>query len=287
MEAFRVIADLPKPGTAAVHAENHALCERGMARLRTGSPKTLADWTESSPECAEAEAVRFCAFAARRTGARVYVVHLSSASGLEAVREAKEEGAPLCCESTSTYLFHDNAEPAGMKLRRYPPVRTVADREALWTGVADGSIETLGTDNVTATAEENNFAGPFWENRGGMPGLPTHVAQILHAGHHERGLPLWLLADRMCRRPAEVFGLYPRKGALDVGADADLVVVDPDLRRTVRGAESGSRSDFTPLEGRRLRGWPVTVVKGGEVVVEERELVCDPGVGRCLNKFPG
>ena len=285
LEAFGVIARLKRPGMACVHAEIRAICVQGMARLQAGNPSKLADWTECAPDGAEAAAVRLCAFAAQKTGTRAYIVHLSSASGLEAVREAKAQGAPLFCESTSMYLFYDNADRAGMKLRRFPPVRSAADRDALWTGVADGSIETLGTDNVTGDAEENNFTGTFWENRGGMPGLPTHVPQILHAGYYERGLPLSLLADRMCRRPAELFGLYPRKGTLQVGADADLVVVDPDLEKTVRGAESGSRSDFTPLEGRRLRGWPVTVVKGGEVVVEERELVCDPGIGRCLNQF--
>ncbi|MFQ5914110.1 MAG: dihydroorotase family protein [Nitrospinota bacterium] len=283
LEALSVIAALRPPGMACVHAENSAMCAQGMAKLREGNPSTLADWTESSPDGAEAEAVRLCAFAAQKTQAHVYIVHLSSAWGLEAVREAKASGVPLHCESTSTYLFYDDADPAGMKLRRHPPIRTAADRDALWTGVEDGSIETLGTDNVTASAEENNFAGSFWGNRGGMPCLSAHVPQILHRGHHERGLPSWLLADRMCRRPAELFGLYPRKGVLRVGADADLVVADLDLEKRYRAADSGSRSDFSPLEGRKLRGWPVTVVKGGEIAVEEGKLVCDPGSGRCLN----
>jgi dihydroorotase-like cyclic amidohydrolase len=253
-----------------------------MANLKAGNPKTLADWTESAPDGAEAEAVRLCAFTAEKTGTPVYIVHLTSAAGLKAVREAKAAGVPLFCESTSTYLYYDNADPAGMKVKRHPAIRSAADRDALWGGVAEGTIETFGTDNVTATAEENNYVGSFWENRGAFPSLATHVTQILHRGHHEQGLPLWLLADRMCRRPAELFGLYPRKGTLQVGADADLTVIDPDLKKTVRGVETASRSDFTPLEGRRLKGWPVTVVKGGEVVVEEGKLLCDPGVGRVL-----
>lgn len=283
--AFEVLAGLPRPALACVHAEISALCVWGRARLKAGNPSTLADWTESSPEGAEAEAVRLCASLSKRSGARVYVVHLTSASGLEAVREAKRRGVPLFCESTSTYLFFDNRDPAGMMLRRQPPVRHPADREALWTGVADGAIDTLGTDNVTVAAEESNFNAPFWETRGGLAGLPTHVVQTLHEGHHVRGLPLWLLADRMCRRPAELFGLYPRKGALRVGADADLVLVDPDREKVVRAAETGSRSDFSPIEGRALRGWPAMVVKGGDVVVEEGELVCEPGIGRCLNRI--
>ena len=119
-----------------------------------------------------------------------------------------------------------------------------------------------------------------------MPCLPWHTAQILHMGIHEHGLPLPLLADRMSRRPAEIFGLYPRKGSFEIGADADLAIIDPDLEKVVRGAEDGSRAEFTPMEGRMLKGWPVTVVKGGEVVVEEGELVTDPGIGRCLNRIP-
>ena len=287
IKGFEVIAGLPRPGLACVHAEDHEMCVEGMKRLKAAeNPATLADWMSASPDGAEGKAVRFLAAAARKTGARVYIVHLSSAPGLEAVREAKAAGTPLFCESTSTYLFFETTDPAGMMLRRQPPVRNPADRAALWTGVADGSIETLGTDNVTANAEENNFTGTFRENRGGMPCLPWHVPEILHMGIHEHGLSLPLLADRMSRRPAEIFGLYPRKGSFEIGADADLVVIDPDLEKVVRGAEGGSRAKFTPLEGRTLKGWPVTVVKGGEVVVEEGDLVTDPGIGRCLNKIP-
>ena len=288
IEAFRVIAGLEPAGLACVHSELHEMCVEGLARLQAmENPTKLSEWTMSSPEGAEGEAVRLCARVSRETGARVYIVHLSSAPGLTAVREAKATGVSLLCESTSPYLFFDNEDPSGMMLKRHPPVRSPADREALWSGVADGSIETLGTDNVTADAEENNFTGAFWENRGGMSCLPWHVPKILQKGHHERGLPLHLLADRMSRRPAEIFGLYPRKGSWEIGADADLVVIDPDLEKVVRADESGSRGDFSPLEGGTLKGWPVTVVKNGKVVVEEGELVSGPGIGRCLNRISG
>ncbi len=286
LEAFAVIAGLKQPGMACVHAEDLAMCVDGMARLRAAkNPTTLVDWTLSSPDGAEAEAVRLSASTAQKSGARVYIVHLTSALGLGAVRKARASGIPLHCESTSTNLFYDNEDPAGMKLKRHPPVRTSADRAALWTGVADGSIETIGTDNVTANAEESNFTGTFWENRGGMPCLPTYVPQLLHMGLHQHGLPLPLLADRMSRRSAELFGLYPQKGSLQEGADADLVVIDPDLEKVVRGVESESRTDFTPLEGRILRGWPVMVIKDGEVVMEDGNLTCDSGIGRCLNQI--
>ena len=89
----------------------------------------------------------------------------------------------------------------------------------------------------------------------------------------------------MSRRSAELFGLYPQKGSLQEGADADLVVIDPDLEKVVRGVESESRTDFTPLEGRILRGWPVMVIKDGEVVMEDGNLTCDSGIGRCLNQI--
>ena len=287
LKAFTVIAGLKQPGLACVHAEDHAMCVDGMARLKAmKNPTPLADWAQTSPDGSEAEAVRLSASAAQKTGARLYIVHLSSALGLEAVREAKAGGVTIHCESTSTYLFYDNEDAAGMKLRRHPPIRTAADRAALWTGVADGSIETIGTDNVTANAEENNFTGTFWENRGGMPCLATHLSQLLHMGVHKRGLPLSLLADRISRRPAEIFGLYPQKGSFQEGADADLVVIDPDLEKVVCGSETGSRTDFTPLEGRMLRGWPVMVIKGGEVVVEESNLTCDSGIGHILNQIP-
>lgn len=287
LKAFTVIAGLKQPGMACVHAEDHAMCVDGMARLKAmKNPTTLADWAQTSPDGSEAEAVRLSASAAQKTGARLYIVHLSSALGLEAVREARASGVSLHCETTSTYLFYDNEDVAGMKLRRHPPIRTATDRAALWTGVADGSIETIGTDNVTANAEENNFTGTFWENRGGMPCLATHLSQLLHMGVHKRGLPLSLLADRISRRPAEIFGLYPQKGSFQEGADADLVVIDPDLEKVVRGTETGSRTDFTPLEGRMLRGWPVMVIKGGEVVVEESNLTCDSGIGHILNQIP-
>ncbi len=283
LEAFRTIATLGGDAVACVHAENAGMVDRAMADLARTQPEgTLADWERSHPAEAEAVAIQTAAYLALLAGVHLYVVHLSSAAGLEVVRRLKQTGSRLTAETTSPYLGLSSDDPNGLLLKMVPPVRAPGHREALWEGVADGSIDLIGTDNTSRTRAAKQPEAGLHGARPGYAVLGTHLPALLHFGYHERGLALHVIAERTARTPARTFGLYPRKGTIAVGSDADLVVVDLDLEKNVRAEALGGLSDFSPFEGKRLRGWPVMTIKGGIVAARDGAIVAEPGIGRYL-----
>jgi dihydroorotase-like cyclic amidohydrolase len=251
--------------------------------VRRSRPEgNLADWADTHPDIAEAEAVHRAAFLASQAGCRLYIVHLSSRAGLEAAREERADRRKLHVETTSPYLSLTKHDPNGLLAKMSPPVRAQEDVDALWDGLRAGIIDCVGTDNTSRDRATKNPAGGLWGARPGYPVLGTHLAALLHEGYHRRGVPLEILAARACAAPARVFGLYPQKGTLAVGSDADLAVIDLDLEREVRPASLHSFSDFSPFEGRTLKGWATAVIKGGRLAYRDGEVLAAPGTGRYL-----
>lgn len=288
LAGFRAVAALGPGAVACVHAENEAIVVRATAQVQAERPTgDLADWADTHPDVAEAEAVHRAAYLSAVAGCRLYVVHLSTRMGLEAARQEKAGRATLHIETTSPYLSLTKFDANGLLLKMSPPVRAAEDVEALWCGVLDGTIDTFGTDNTSRDRTTKNAAGGLWQARPGYPVLATHLPSLLHEGYHRRGIPLELLASRACAAPARIYGLYPRKGTIAVGGDADLVVVDLDLEREVRPAELHSFSDFSPFEGKRLRGWPVAVVQAGRLAFRDGEVLSPAGCGRWLARHAG
>jgi len=288
LDGFRQVAALGPDAVACVHAENASLVEHGRAELARAKPQgTVADWDAAHPAEAEALAIQTAAYLAGHADANLYIVHLSSRAGLDVVRRLRRDGVRLTVETTSPYLGLSSDDPNGFLLKMVPPIRTRANTEALWGGLLDGSIELVGTDNTSRTRATKQPEAGLHGARPGYAGLGTHLPALLHFGHHVRGVPLELLVERICRTPARVFGLYPRKGTIAVGSDADLVVLDLDLEREVRPSALAGMSDFSPFEGKRLRGWPAATIKGGRVVARDGRLVDDHPRGRYLPRRPG
>jgi dihydropyrimidinase len=282
-DGFRAVGALGRTAIACVHAENQAMVDRATAELRRAKGTgTLVDWTAAHPAEAEAEAVHRAVFLARLAGCPLYVVHLSSALGFDVARSLKTGTPTIYLETTTPFLAVDNQDPVGLLAKLSPPVRTSADREALWEGVRDGSIDAVGTDNISRSRAAKRVEEGLHGALTGNPGLGTHLPVLLHEGYHGRKIPLEKIARVACEGPARVFGLYPRKGVIAPASDADLVIVDLECERAVDTARWHSFADFSIFEGRRLRGWPETVIKGGEIVVRQNELLIAPGAGRYL-----
>jgi dihydroorotase-like cyclic amidohydrolase len=284
---FQRIATLGPGAVACVHAEVGAMVIAAREELeRTVPAGGLREWERAHPPLAEDLAIVVAERLARAAGIPLYVVHVSSRDGLAQGAGLRRRGAAIHLETTSPYLSVTSEDEIGLLAKMVPPVRGAETREALWKAVADGVIETIGTDN---TARDTAGKAPELGLHGcgvGLPAIGTHLAALLHYGHRERGIPLERIATCTASRPAEIFGLYPRKGTICVGGDADLTLVDTSLRRTVDPLALGSYADFTPLQGRELTGWPVATIKGGEVVVEDHELLAAPGGGRYLRREP-
>jgi dihydropyrimidinase len=279
LEAFRGVAAVG--GVALVHCENQDLAARALAIERADGGDDLRAFERSRPWVVEAEAVRRAAFLAETAGCPLYVVHVTSRRSLAYLATAKREGARVFIETEPHYLTETADSPAGVLAKVIPPIREQADADALWTALADGTLDSIGSDHVAAMRARKQ--GGVWDAQLAFPGIATILPVLLSEGVNRRGLPLGRVASVTSRGPARIFGLHT-KGALRPGRDADFVVVDLDLERRVDAAALGSTSDFSIYEGRTLRGWPVLTVSRGRVVMRDGEFCGEEGWGRFLRR---
>ncbi len=280
LHGFRTVAGLGADAIACVHCETGALIDQARKELQKKKDGTLADWEFAHPADAEALAIQTALYLSKIAGAHLYVVHLSSRQGLEVVRNARRQGLRFTVETTTPYLGIASDDPNGFLVKMVPPVRTKDHHDALWQGVLEGSINTIGTDNTSRARATKKPEAGLHGARPGLPALGTHLPALLHYGRL-RGVPLELLVDRATRAPARIYGIYPKKGTITVGSDADLAIVDLDLERVVRAEDLQGMSDFSPFEGKKLRGWPIATIKAGKIVARDGKIVGKP-TGRYL-----
>ncbi len=267
LDLMSAVAAVGPDAVLCVHAENWRIVDWATARVQASQPEaiSLRDWSETHPGFSEAEAIQRAVLLARQSGVRIYIVHLSSREGLETVRRLRREGYGLCVETTSPYLTLSYDSLMGPLVKMVPPIRAAHDQEALWSGLRDGSIDTIGTDHTPMTRGEKRPDPGLWKTMPGYPAVGTHLPALLD-GARRRQFPVATLVEAITARPARIFGLYPRKGSLLPGSDADLVVVDLACEQPVSAELAASRADYALHEGRSLTGWPVAVIKSGRLL---------------------
>lgn len=271
------------PGVVlAVHPENIETIWRIAPEVRASGADDLAAWTRARPDLAEAHDIFTALLFGRRTGAHIYIPHLTCREGLELVRRHRDDGWRATVETCPHYLTHTMDSAVGSLGKVNPPLRTQDDVEALWEGLADGSIQAVGSDHNSRPRARKQ--GSIWTASAGFPGVTTLLPLMLSEGHHRRGLPLERIAELTATAPARVFGLYPHKGVIAVGADADLALVDLGAELTVTAADCDSRSDFSIWEGWTLRGRPVATLVRGITVMRDGAIRVAPGHGRWVER---
>lgn len=263
-----------------LHTENIEIARRLQARAMGGDSQDLRAWGGARPPITEAENVHRAAFFAGESGCPIYIVHLSSAMALREVRRARAAGVRIHAETCPQYLAHTEESPLGLLAKCNPPLRSAADVDALWEGLLDGSIDTVGSDHVPRPRSAKT--GDVWKAARGTPTLSMIVPVLLHEGVGKRGMSLRRVAELISATPARLFNLYPRKGTIQVGSDADLTVVDLGLEREVRWQDLASHADYSLWEGQRLRGWPVLTVARGRVIARDGRFLGTAGAGRYL-----
>jgi dihydropyrimidinase len=265
LDLMEKISGLGPDATLNIHAENYRIVQRATERLKRAQPlsESLAEWEKSHPAFAEAEAIRRAAFLAKETGTRIYFVHVSSEEGIRSARDLKTKSKSLFFETTSPYLTLDLEQDLDLLYKMVPPIRSREDQKALWQGLADDTIDTIGSDHTPMSSAQKKTSVNLWDVPPGYPAVGTHLPSLLDraAGN---GLPLTKLVEKMSASPATIFGLYPRKGTFLPGSDADLVIVDPSLKKEATPQAAGSRSDYCLHQGKVLKGWPVAVIKSGQ-----------------------
>jgi dihydropyrimidinase len=273
-----------------VHAEDGALVEHLTRRLLSEGHTGVEFLAEARPPAAEAIATARIAEYARMTACPVYFVHLSCRAALDAVRRARSRGTQIYIETRPAYLFLDSSyyrlpERAGNKFVTWPPLRESADQEALWHGLRSGEIQTYATDHTTWSLAQKMAEGlTFDDIPGGVSNVQTSIGMLYNEGVRKGRLSLSRFASVTSTNAAKLFGLWPRKGTVAVGSDADLCLIDPEQTFHVAAPAMQSRSDFDPYEGYEASGWPAITISRGRTVYKDGEVVSKPGQGRLIRR---
>ena len=275
-------------GIAGVHAENMHLIRR-FVRTLLSEGKTAPIYHEiSRPAFVEAEAVHRAILLASETGSRLYFFHLSTARGLDEVRKAHENGFPIYAETCPQYLLltREKYKEPNFKAARYvmsPPLRGIEDQKALWSGLADGSLQVVGSDHCPFRTEQKKLGQESFDSiPNGGPGVETLLPLLLSEGVAKGRLTIERLVEVTSTEPARLFGLYPRKGTLMAGSDADLVIVDPDKDVALSVETLHMNLDYTLYEGYLLKGYPVMTISKGKIICSEGRFFGAPGEGKFI-----
>lgn len=254
------------------HCEDGDAVNRGVAAQKAAGNLSPAAHPLSRPNRVEAAAVRRFLEMARKTGALAYVVHLSTREGLEEIRAARAAGQTVFAETCPQYLaFTDRVYRLdgfeGAKFVCSPPIRSAEDRDALWQAVLDGEIDTIATDHCSFRFADQKRLGEndFSLIPNGLPGIEHRPEAMYTLGCVLKGMPVTRLCAMLSENPARIYGMYPRKGSLEVGADADLVIWDPAAAHTITAAAQHQNTDYTPFEGMQMAGKARTVLLNGAV----------------------
>lgn len=270
LDSLREIASLDRSSLAIIHAENWQLINRLKEKLQKEGRKDAKAWTESRPGIGEEEAVRRAAFFAREASCNIYVAHVSSSRTLSALRWAVESGVNIRSEVTPHNLVlsdEDHSDLGPMKFT--PPVRGKLEAELLWSALRSDEINCVGSDHLAGkTKKDLPPPDNIWTGSTSYPGSGLILPLLFTEGYLARHLTLERLVEVTSSSPAKILSLYPRKGVLVEGDDADLVLVDPEREEVVTPEKVGVSSDFTPYDGRKLKGWPTVTILGGEIAFE-------------------
>lgn len=289
-ESFDRLATLRRDGAdvlAMIHAEDADICARLEERLQHAGRTDLAAWGEGRPNVACLVRSESASEISRVTECPLYIVHITTAEEVDVVRRMRARGVPVYGETCLHYLTHtlDMEDRHGCYPKVIPSIKSAADRQALWRGLADGTLTTVGTDHCTWTKDEKlgpsgKQFGNIWESLPGMTGIECLLPALMTFGVRAGRLGIEDIARVCSENPARRFGLYPRKGVLQDGADADLVVVDPEARATVDADYyEGWIRDWSIYEGWQFQGMPQCTVVRGKVVAHRGEIVGSPGHG--------
>ncbi len=289
---FRAMSQAAKyGGLICMHAENGGAIDVIVQRALAEGKRAPKYHALTRPTTAEAEATARAIALAEMAGAPVYIVHLSCNDALEKVREARDRGLPAYAETCPQYLFLsiENFDVPGFEGAKYvftPPLREKWHQDKLWQGLAKDTLQVVSTDHCPFCYKEQKELGKedFTKIPNGGPGIEHRLSLVYTGGVHGKRFSPNRFVQLVSTAPAKLFGLYPRKGMVAVGSDADLVVFDPDEEQVISAKTHHMRVDYSMFEGIRVKGVPKTVLSRGRVIVESGKFAGRPGAGQFVKR---
>ncbi len=289
---FRAMSQAAKhSGLICMHAENGGVIDVMVQKALAEGKRAPKYHALTRPTTAEAEATSRAIALAEMAGAPVYIVHLSCNEALEKVREARDRGLPTYAETCPQYLYLslENMDAPGFEGAKYvftPPLREKWHQEKLWQGLAQDTLQVVSTDHCPFCFKEQKELGKddFTKIPNGGPGIEHRLSLIYTGGVHGGRFSKNRFVELVSATPAKLFGLYPRKGTIAVGSDADLVIFNPDEEQVISASTHHMRVDYSMFEGIKIKGVPKTVMSRGRVVIEGGKFVGRPGAGQFIRR---
>jgi allantoinase len=270
-----------------VHAENEWVTTDLGKQMRDAGRTDRASWTQSRPPEAELEAIQRACYWAKVSGGNLHIVHVTIADGIRAIARAQREGVHVTAETCPHYLFFDEKdfERIGPAAKCAPPLRARENVEEMWQCVFDGLIDTIGSDHSPCNWEEKaKGLENIWKAWGGISGIQTLLPALLSEGVNKRGLPLPQLMKLLATNPARLFGVYPQKGAIAVGCDADLVIVDLDREWTLTTDQLFYKNKHSAFVGYSFKGAAERTFVRGRTVYHNGQITVEPGFGQAVRR---
>ena len=268
-------------GIAGIHCENKGIIDARLEEVirEKGDRKNVSDYPRTRPACAEAEAVNRILNIARCVDTPVIIVHLSSEEGYKEVLRARELGQTVYVETCPQYLvmdesFYELKDNEGKKYMIAPPLRKVSDQDVLWEALKTDKIQTIATDHCSFTTDQKDMGkDDFSKTPCGMPGAEERPALIFHFGVNEERIRMEQMCRFLAENPAKLYHLYPKKGVIAPGSDADIVVWNAETNWSLSAATQQSASDYCPLEGLQLKGRAERVYLRGMLAAQNGEII--------------
>lgn len=271
-QVYKMIREVAETGKIfAVHAENNELVQALTSESEARQDKSYDNFIKGRPDLVEETTIKTGISMANHTGARFHVLHITSELGVNEVRRAQVDNNKITCETCPHYLFlnAEDYEEIGPMMKVYPPVKHKNDQESLWRAIDDGTISIVCSDHAPHTFEEKN--GDLWSIPAGMCGVETLAPLMLNAVHESR-ISLQKFVELLSTNPAKQFGLYPNKGSLNIGSDADITIVDLNKAYTISREKLHSISKITAYDGFDGVGYPVQTIVNGKTVMKNGEM---------------
>lgn len=289
---FQALEETKKNGgIIMVHAESAFVLDMLIERYRLQTSK-LGAWGHalSRPCFIEYEAIQRAITWAEVTGGRLYIVHMSTGEGADAVKAGQQRGVKVWAETCPQYLLLTDSvfkKKDGHLYATCPQIKKKHDQERLWKGLKDGEVGILATDTCTFTKKQKDmWEGDFTKIPYGLPGMETLVPAIYTSAVGKKKISLNRFVALTSTNPAKLFGLYPKKGTIAEGSDADIVIFNPDKKLTVDYKKLSTNCDWSPYQGMKLTGYPEVTISRGEVVAKDGKFVGKVGRGKFVPRKP-
>ena len=267
-----------------VHAEDYESCSCGIKTAKEKKKNGLSAWSESRSPESEVKAIQTVSKFAKNSGCTLYFAHIGSTKALEQIKQEKKNGTKIFVETCPHYLTLSYDEQDGYLAKVMPPIRTSTDISSVWQAIKENQIDSIGTDHVANCLKMKLEGEDIWAALAGFPGIGTLLPIMLSEGVNRDRISLEQLTRLTSTNAAKIFGMYPKKGSLDKGSDADITLIDLKKEKKVTNEIFGGFSDYVIYEGWNLKGWPVKTIVRGELIADDFEVIGKPGYGKLVER---